>query len=98
MPSTLVQIQSPLSFPANTLDVIQVRDNGSGIGVEDRLLLCKRGCTSKIRSIEDLAHLGGTFFGFRGEALASVAELSSTATVTTRIEGRGRRHGLEIRC
>ena len=71
----------------NTLDVIQVKDNGFGIGVEDRQLLCKQGCTSKIRNLEDLASLGGTFLGFRGEALASVAELSTSVTLTTRVEG-----------
>lgn len=76
-----------VELSVNTLDVIQVKDNGSGIGVEDRQLLCKRGCTSKIRRFEDLASLGGTFLGFRGEALASVAELSGSVTVTTRIEG-----------
>jgi DNA mismatch repair ATPase MutL len=76
-----------IEVSANTLDVIQVKDNGSGIGVEDRQLLCKRGCTSKIWSIDDLAALGGTFLGFRGEALASVAEISDSVTVTTRIEG-----------
>ena len=76
-----------IEVSANTLDVVQVKDNGTGIGVEDRQLLCKRGCTSKIRSIEDLACLGGSFLGFRGEALASVAELSSAATITTRVEG-----------
>jgi DNA mismatch repair ATPase MutL len=76
-----------IEISSNTLDVIQAKDNGSGIGVEDRQLLCKRGCTSKIRNIDDLASLGGTFLGFRGEALASVAELSSAVTITTRIEG-----------
>jgi DNA mismatch repair ATPase MutL len=49
--------------------------------------LCKRGYTSKIRTIEDLASLGGSSLGFRGEALASVAELSASVTVTTRIQG-----------
>jgi DNA mismatch repair protein MutL len=71
----------------NTLDIIQVKDNGTGIGVQDRQLLCKRGCTSKIRSLEDLTRLGGSFLGFRGEALASIAELSSAVIVTTRVEG-----------
>lgn len=71
----------------NTLDVIQVKDNGTGIGVQDRQLLCKRGCTSKIRSLEDLSRLGGSFLGFRGEALASIAELSNAVTITTRIDG-----------
>ncbi|KAJ9502016.1 hypothetical protein H2202_002080 [Exophiala xenobiotica] len=71
----------------NTLDIIQVKDNGTGIGVQDRQLLCKRGCTSKIRSLDDLTRLGGSFLGFRGEALASIAELSSAVIVTTRVEG-----------
>ena len=72
---------------ANTLDVIQLKDNGIGIGVEDRQLLCKRACTSKIRTIDDLERLGGSSLGFRGEALASVAELSENITITTRVEG-----------
>jgi DNA mismatch repair ATPase MutL len=76
-----------VEISANTLDVIQVKDNGSGIGIEDRQLLCKRGCTSKIRSMSDLATLGGTFLGFRGQALASLAELSELVIVTTRIDG-----------
>ena len=71
----------------DTLDIIQVKDNGQGIGVEDRQLVCKRGCTSKIRSIEDLDKLGGSFLGFRGEALASVVELSETVALTTRVDG-----------
>lgn len=76
-----------IEISANTIDVIQVRDNGSGIGVEDRNLLCKRGCTSKIRTIQDLENLGGSSLGFRGEALASVAGLSNCVVVTTRIDG-----------
>lgn len=76
-----------IEVSANTLDLIQVKDNGFGIGVEDRQLLCKKGCTSKIRSIDDLAALGGSFLGFRGEALASVAEISNSVTITTRVEG-----------
>lgn len=72
---------------ANTLDIIQVKDNGTGIGIEDRQLLCKRGFTSKIRTLKDLEQLGGTFLGFRGEALASVAELSDSITFTTRVDG-----------
>jgi Histidine kinase-, DNA gyrase B-, and HSP90-like ATPase len=76
-----------IEISANTLDVIQVKDNGSGISGEDRQLLCKRGCTSKIRTIEDLEKLGGSSLGFRGEALASVAGLSSTVVVTTKTDG-----------
>lgn len=76
-----------IEIAANTLDAIQVKDNGSGVSVEDRLLLCKRGYTSKIRTLEDLAQLGGTFLGFRGEALSSIAALSQTTQITTRVDG-----------
>ncbi len=76
-----------IEISANTLDVIQVKDNGSGIDAGDRQLLCKRGCTSKIRSLDDLSRLGGNSLGFRGEALASIAELSDAVVVTTRIDG-----------
>ena len=71
----------------NTVDIIQVKDNGTGISNEDRDLLCKRGCTSKIRTIQDLDNLGGTSLGFRGEALASVVGLSDAVLVMTRIDG-----------
>lgn len=76
-----------IEISANTLDVIQVKDNGTGIDIQGRQLLCKRGCTSKIRSLDDLSRLGGSFLGFRGEALASIAELSHALVVTTRIDG-----------
>jgi DNA mismatch repair ATPase MutL len=76
-----------IEISANTLDIIQVKDNGAGINVQDRQLLCKRGCTSKIRTIEDLSRVGGTFLGFRGEALASIVELSEALSVTTRVDG-----------
>lgn len=76
-----------IEISANTLDIIQVKDNGTGINVQDRQLLCKRGCTSKIRTIEDLSRLGGTFLGFRGEAMASIVELSQAVVVTTCVDG-----------
>lgn len=71
----------------NALDVIQVKDNGSGIGLEDRTLLCKNGFTSKIRNLSDLAELGGKHLGFRGEALASIAHLCESLNFTTRVDG-----------
>lgn len=76
-----------IEISANTLNTIQIKDNGAGIGIEDRQLLCKRGFTSKIRTLADLAQLGGTSLGFRGEALASIAELSESVTITTRVDG-----------
>lgn len=76
-----------IEIASNTVDRIIVRDDGTGIGVEDRQLLCKRGCTSKIANLDDLAKLGGTFLGFRGTALASVTDLSKSVTIITRVDG-----------
>ena len=44
-------------------------------------------CTSKIGSEDDLKGIGGTSLGFRGEALASVAEMSGSLTISTKVEG-----------
>ena len=71
----------------NTIDIIQVRDNGHGIFPDDRGLVGRKHCTSKIRSLDDLEIIGGNSLGFRGEALASAAEMSGSMVVSTRIEG-----------
>ncbi len=76
-----------IEISANTLDDIRVKDNGHGIAPEDRPLMCTRHCTSKIRDLEDLQNMGGRSLGFRGEALASAAEMSGCLTISTRIEG-----------
>ncbi|KAH1546288.1 hypothetical protein KXX57_003817 [Aspergillus fumigatus] len=70
----------------NTVDVIQVKDNGHGIPAEDHPFVCRRAFTSKIATVEDLRKLGGKSLGFRGEALASAAEVCGGVTVTTRVE------------
>jgi len=71
----------------NTIDSIQVKDDGHGIPAEDRPLVCRRYCTSKIRDFHDLRNVGGKWLGFRGEALSSMAEMSGSLNVTTRVEG-----------
>jgi DNA mismatch repair ATPase MutL len=76
-----------VDITANTIDSIQVKDDGHGIPAEDRALVCRRYCTSKIRNLDDLKEVGGKWLGFRGEALSSMAEMSSTLSVTTRVEG-----------
>ncbi len=76
-----------VEISTNTVDRIQVKDNGHGIDPEDRHLVCTRYCTSKIRDLDDLSNIGGRFLGFRGEALSSAAELSACLKLTTRVEG-----------
>ncbi|KAJ5622534.1 DNA mismatch repair protein C-terminal [Penicillium herquei] len=73
-----------IEISSNTVDVIQLKDNGHGIPTEDHPNVCRHTFTSKIRTAEDLKNVGGSSFGFRGEALASIAEMSGGITVTTR--------------
>lgn len=51
-----------------------VNDDGIGMTKEDALLSIERYSTSKIRSIDDIDTI--TTYGFRGEALASIAQVS----------------------
>lgn len=54
--------------------LIQVVDDGEGMSQEDAVLSIQRHATSKISSIEDLEAI--RTFGFRGEALSSIAAVS----------------------
>ncbi len=54
--------------------LIHIVDNGYGMGREDLLLSIRRHATSKIISAEDLEEI--RTYGFRGEALASIAAVS----------------------
>ncbi|SCY96725.1 DNA mismatch repair endonuclease MutL [Flavobacterium caeni] len=54
--------------------LVQVIDNGMGMGEQDARLCFERHATSKIRQAEDLFDLHTK--GFRGEALASIAAIA----------------------
>ncbi len=62
--------------------LIQVIDNGCGMSVTDAVLCFERHATSKIATAEDLA--GIRTFGFRGEALASIAAVAEVTLRTRR--------------
>ena len=61
--------------------LIQVADDGSGMGREDAVLALDRHATSKVRSAADL--VGVATFGFRGEALPAIASVSRFALTTS---------------
>lgn len=59
---------------------IRVVDDGRGMGREDALLCVDRHATSKIRRADDLRDIAT--FGFRGEALPSIAAVSRMTLAT----------------
>ena len=72
--------------------LIRINDNGCGMSEDDLLLSIRRHATSKINSFSDLETL--QTFGFRGEALYSVAAVSRMAITSCRGGGQG--HRVEI--
>ena len=60
--------------------LIEVADNGSGMSKSDALLCLEQHATSKIKSAEDLD--GIATYGFRGEAIPSIASVSRFTIIT----------------
>lgn len=61
-------------------ELIRIIDNGSGMDAIDAIACFKQHATSKITSVDELPSL--TTFGFRGEALASIAAVSKVTLLT----------------
>ena len=90
-PASVVKelIENALDAEAKTITVrlndagfsqICIIDDGIGMSIEDAKLAILPHATSKITSLDDLAKL--TTFGFRGEALASIAAVSDLEITT----------------
>ena len=74
--ATLVTV----GFRADGRELIQVTDNGEGMEPADARLAFDKHATSKITSLDDIYRL--STFGFRGEALASIAAVSQVELTT----------------
>lgn len=73
------------------VDLVRVSDDGEGMDPDDAALALERHATSKIRRKDDLFSL--TTFGFRGEALPSIASVAKVRLLT---RARGRAEGTEV--
>jgi DNA mismatch repair protein MutL len=62
------------------ISLLRITDNGSGIEKDDMAISFERHATSKIRSAKDLKTISS--FGFRGEALASIASVAEVEMVS----------------
>jgi DNA mismatch repair protein MutL len=67
--------------------LLKVADNGCGMGRDDLYLALERHATSKLRSAQDLQALES--FGFRGEALPSIASVARFELHSAETDGNG---------
>lgn len=62
------------------IDLIKIIDNGEGIEAGDLPLVAEKYSTSKIKSLDDLYNV--MTFGFRWEAIASIASVSNMSIIS----------------
>jgi DNA mismatch repair protein MutL len=78
---------------AGGLEEIHIQDDGRGMDATDALLCLQRHATSKLQTLGDLETIAS--YGFRGEALPSIASVSKLDITTRPRDGD---EGLLIRC
>ncbi len=83
--SVEVHVSGPFPFS------LRVTDDGCGMSREEAELAVRRHTTSKIATADDLGRIGS--FGFRGEALPSIASVARVSIVT---RPEGERSGTEL--
>ncbi|HRS42308.1 MAG TPA: DNA mismatch repair endonuclease MutL [Candidatus Diapherotrites archaeon] len=70
------------------VDLLEIKDNGTGISEDDLKICTQRHTTSKLENIDDIYNLDT--FGFRGEALASINAISKLEiTSADNLNGKG---------
>ena len=74
--ATMVEVQ----VQQGGMKRLSVKDNGCGILREDAALALREHATSKIRDVYDIENI--STYGFRGEALSSIASISAITLLT----------------
>ena len=85
MPSTPAPLRLELSVERGGKDLIRVADNGLGMSPDDLPLAFQPHATSKLADADDLFRI--RTLGFRGEALAAVAEVARVRCQTRQAGG-----------
>jgi DNA mismatch repair protein MutL len=78
-----------IDFDQGGKKYLKVSDNGAGISADELDVAVERHATSKISQLEDLESL--TTFGFRGEALSSLAAVSRFSLISTQASSKSGR-------